>query len=220
MFTDLKVIIAVLYQALDLRSGFIRRKRKREALSDLLTLHFCVSRVIENGRELLEVAGKQSIQKVLALPPDVRLRFSSKVYSLLQTQRLLLRKSVQLIRGQPIMNVCHPSCDVLLLQLRGGKTIYLQTLANAFETYFRFEGRLVLNKVNEEEHHRLRDQIGVVGRIFPQHSEDIIDVETASKNIDILERFVEELRAKIDKHYSFEEQLELVKKAEEAAKAI
>ncbi|HEX8143888.1 MAG TPA: hypothetical protein VF553_14915 [Pyrinomonadaceae bacterium] len=222
MFQELKTGVDILQSALDLRSNFIKRKRRRELLFDLLTFYFCLSRLIQNGRELLSVAGREPLKKIMALPTEERLKFSSKVYALLLTQRLLLRKLSRLIQGQPVMEIFDPALKDELQKLIGWKDKGLLAVGSTLEFYFLLDGRPSRDEIEShgEELARFQYQASVVSIVLSGRSRKVLNMRSILRNLESLEEAGERLRAKINELFTNEEQLEFVKKAKKVADSI
>lgn len=225
MFQELKTAVDIVNSALDLRSKIVRRKRKRELLLDLLTFYFCLNRLIENGYELLSVAGREPLKRAMALPPEERLKFSSKVYSLLLTQRLLLGKLSELIYAppmQPMMELFDASLKGELQQLINSKERGLLSIGAALEFYFIFGNKPLPDEVEkyEEEIAKFRYQADIVSITLSGRSRKVINIKSIKNNLENLRAAGERLHTKINELYSQDEQIEFVKKAKEIADSI
>jgi hypothetical protein len=222
MFRELKTGVDILQQALDLRAAVIRRKRRRELLLDLLTFYYCLIRLVKNGRELLSLAGEEPLKTIMSLPPEETLQFSSKVYSLLLTQRLLLGKLSDLIYGQPIVEIFDAMLKAELHKLVNSKERGLLAVGAALEFYFMFGGKAYGADVEKhgQEIANFRYQSSIVKEVLYGNTRRVVNVNSATKNIDRLETAAEKLRQKINELFNLDEQLEFVKKAEEIASSI
>src|SRR5688572_3317003 len=133
---------------------------------------------------------KNRLIKITALPPEERLIFSSKVYSLLQTQRLLLRKLSNLIYGQPIMELFDSTLKAEPQQLVDSKERGLLSVGAALEFYFVFGVRLMERKLRNMGRRLpiFATKSGIVHEVLHGNSRRVISVNSAIKNIDGLEK--------------------------------
>ncbi len=222
MFKELKSGVDILHSALEIRSKIIKRKQKRQLRNDLLVFYFCLSRLIKNGRELLSVAGREPLKRIMALPSDNRLKISSDVYSLLLTQRLLLRKLSNLINGQPIMELFDSSLKEELQNLVNSKEKGLLSIGAALEFYFLLGGKPAYREIEShgEEIARFRYQTGIVSITLSGSSKKVMNVRSIKQNIENLKEASERLREKINELFTSDEQMEFVKKAKKVADSI
>ena len=116
---------------------------------------------------LLTVAGWYPLKRVMTLSPEERLKFSSKVYALLLTQRLLPGKLSDLIYAppmQPMMELFDSSLKRELQQLVDSKERGLLSIGAALEFYFIFGDRPLPRQVEKygEEVAKFRYQADIV----------------------------------------------------------
>ncbi len=225
MLQEVKTLVDVVNSALDLRATAARRKRKREFLLDLLTFYFCLNRLIENGHELLSVVGREPLKRAMALPPEERLIFSSKVYSLLLTQRLLLGKHSDLIIAppmQPMMELFDAPLKRQLKDLLGSKERGLISSGAALEFYFIFADKPRPGDVERygEEGAKFRYQSRIVSIALSGESRKIISIKSTKRNLENLREVGERLHGKINDLFTEDEQIEFMRKAKEVADSI
>jgi hypothetical protein len=225
MFQELKTAVDIVNSALDLRAKIVRRKRKRELLLALLTFYFCLNRLIENGYELLSVSGREPLKRVMTLAPEERLKFSSEIYSLLLTQRLLLGKLSDLIYAppmQPMMELFDASLKRKLQKLVNSKERGLLSIGAALEFYFVFGDRPLPREVEKygEEVAKFRYQTDIVSITLSGRSRKVISIKSTKSNLESLSEAGEKLRERINHLFTKDEQIEFVKKAEKVASSI
>ena len=105
MLQYLKTAVDILLQGLNLHLDVVKKRSRNKLLLDLLTFYHCLSRIVDNGADLLSLTSKKSLGQIMTLPSEERSKFASRVYQVLLTQRLLLRKLSDLIYRQPIFDL-------------------------------------------------------------------------------------------------------------------
>ncbi len=220
MIQYLKTAVDILLKGLNLHLDVISKRNRNKLLLDLLTFYHCLSRLVENGDDLLSLTAKKSLEQVMLLPAEERSSFASRVYQVLLTQRLLLRKLSDLIYKQPIFDLFDSNLKSRLEELIGSKEKGLLSIAADLEMYLIFgmhPSRLLDTPEKELAH--FRHQAGIVRDVFSEDSE-IIDVKLAKKDLKKLRDANEKLRLKINELFTLDEQLKYVKKAKKIASFI
>jgi hypothetical protein len=120
------------------------------------------------------------------------------------------------------MELLDPTLKGELKELIGWKDKGLLSIAAALHFYFLFKDRPSSDEVAAygEELARFRYQAGIVALIFSENSEEIIDVNLATRNLEQLMESGERLRGKLNELFPYEEQLEFVGEAQKVADSI
>jgi hypothetical protein len=166
------------------------------------------------------LTGKKSLEQVMLLPREERSSFASRVYQVLLTQRLILRKLSDLFYKQPIFDLFDSNLKRRLEELIGSKEKGLLSIGAALEMYLIFgmhPSRPLDTPENELAHFRY--QASIVSEVFSEDSE-IIDVKFAKKELKKLRDANEKLRLKINELFTLDEQIKYVRKAKKIASSI
>jgi len=222
MIEYLKAVADLLAEGLNLSSEVTQKQRRKKFLLDLLISYFCIARIVENGSDLLSLAGREPIKRIMAMTPEKRVDFTNRANSKLQTQKLLLQTLDSRIADEGIMEMLDAKPKKRLKRLIGSREKGLLAVASALEIYFIFDGHPSRREIKAfgQELARFRYQASIISMVFFERSQMIIDVRLAKKELRELEASNEKLRSKIDELFTLDEQLRLVERAKKVASSV